>query len=196
MHTSAAELGKKFFETYWRSDFGRILDIGSYDVNGTLREFQPPGSEYVGIDLQHGPGVDLVLQDAYSYPFPEGHFDIIVSTSCFEHDPMFWLTFIECVRVLSPQGFLYINAPSSGVHHGYPYDCWRFCADAALGLQKWAQRVGRPVRLLESFIAVEGPMSADFWNDYVAVFGKDQASRPGTCLSDRCSSASRITKPK
>lgn len=37
----------------------RILEIGSYDVNGSVRKFFPE-SVYTGVDLCAGPGVDLV----------------------------------------------------------------------------------------------------------------------------------------
>ena len=125
MHQSALDIGTKFFETYWRPGFCTILDIGAADLNGSLRHVTPPGSDFMGIDLAAGPGVDLVLDDPYVYPFPDGHFDCVISTSCLEHDRMFWLTFLECSRVLSPRGVLYINAPSGGPYHGYPHDYWR-----------------------------------------------------------------------
>jgi hypothetical protein len=141
MHASASELGHIFFQLYWKEGFRRILDIGSFDINGSLRQHCPAAAEYVGIDLSKGPGVDFVLEDPYRYPFPPSHFDLIVSTSCFEHDPMFWLTFIEASRVLSPNGFMYINAPSNGWYHTHPWDNWRFYPDAALALESWARRI-------------------------------------------------------
>jgi SAM-dependent methyltransferase len=153
MHASAFELGRLFFNFYWRQGFRRILDIGSLDINGSLRQHCPPAAEYVGIDCTAGPGVDLVLEDPYQYPFPAGHFDLIVSTSCFEHDPMFWLTFVEASRVLSPDGFLYLNAPSNGWYHAHPWDNWRFYPDAALALERWAQRSGMLIHCIESFTA-------------------------------------------
>jgi hypothetical protein len=41
MHKSAYETGGKFLRRYWRSCMTSILEIGSMDVNGTLRDFQP-----------------------------------------------------------------------------------------------------------------------------------------------------------
>lgn len=111
MHDTAFETGKAFFEVYWKSSFSKILDIGAQNVNGTLRDVCPPGAQYIGVDVSEGEGVDLVLSDPYSFPFPDESFDCIISTSCFEHDTMFWLTFLECLRVIKREGFLYINAP-------------------------------------------------------------------------------------
>lgn len=81
---------------------------------GSLREVCPAAAQYVGIDLETGKGVDLVLDDPYRYPFCDGHFDMIVSTSVLEHDPMFWLTFVEMLRVVREGGIIY----SRIVHHG------------------------------------------------------------------------------
>jgi 23S rRNA G2069 N7-methylase RlmK/C1962 C5-methylase RlmI len=38
----------------------RVLEIGSYDVNGGIRHLFRGASDYVGVDLDHGPGVDRV----------------------------------------------------------------------------------------------------------------------------------------
>jgi SAM-dependent methyltransferase len=169
MHPSALQIGQKFLELYWQTSFGRILDVGSRDINGSLRTFRPADAEYIGIDLEPGKGVDVVLDDPYKYPFPDGYFDIVLSTSCLEHDRLFWLGFLEQVRVLSGQGVIYINAPSNGAYHGYPYDNWRFYPDASLALEEWSCRMGRELYMVESFIAPKIEMG---WNDCVMVFCK------------------------
>jgi SAM-dependent methyltransferase len=169
MHPSAFQIGKKIFDIYWKNEFKRILDVGARDVNGSLRAFCPSGAEYVGVDLEAGPGVDIVLKDPYDYPFPNEHFDLVVSTSCFEHDGMFWLGFLEQLRVLSHSGTLYINAPSNGAYHGYPNDNWRFYPDASLALEAWARRNRQEAFVIESFIAPKIEMG---WNDCVMIFQK------------------------
>ena len=138
------------------------------DVNGTLRSFAPEDSEYIGVDLQSGPGVDVVLPSPVWFPF-NMEFDLIVSTSCFEHDPMFWVTFKEMIRVLKPSGFIYISAPSNGPYHGYPGDCWRFYPDSAKALETWSHLCGYPVTLVETFLV---PPRRDIWTDNVMIFGK------------------------
>jgi len=189
MHTSAFVLGKRFLEIYAKDAPGRILDVGSRDINGTLRPAAPQGFEYIGIDLEAGKGVDMVLQDPYAYPFPGKHFDYVVSTSTFEHDQFFWLTFLECSRVLADGGFLYINTPSNGSYHGYPHDFWRFYPDSSLALQDWARRMLQPITLVESFI---GPQVESEWNDTVMIFTKALAFTPKQYLSDEVAYAHNI----
>jgi hypothetical protein len=94
MHDTAFKTGEGFFRCYGHEGC-KILDVGSMNVNGTLREFAPKGSEYVGVDLTAGPGVDVVLTKPGYLPFPRDSFDLVISTSSLEHDPMFWLTFSE-----------------------------------------------------------------------------------------------------
>lgn len=183
MHASAIENGRKFFELYWQTEFTSILDVGSLDVNGSLRTYAPPEAFYTGIDLIAGNGVDLVLDDPYKYPFADGTIDMVVSTSCFEHDEMFWLTFLEMARVVSERGFVYINAPSRWSYHHRP-DRWRFYPDAASALEKWAQRNGSPVRMVETFLTL-----SDIWGDNVMIFTKRPAFTPQSYLRDAVSGA-------
>lgn len=188
MHDTAYESGRHFFECYWRPDFTMILDIGAYDVNGTLRDFCPPGARYVGVDLEAGPSVDVVRKDPHDpLPFDDATFDAIVSSSCFEHDQMFWLSFLEMRRVLKPDGYIYLNAPSTGAYHTFPYDNWRFYPDAGLALAAWARRSGYPdTQLIESLTLRqrEGAQTESSWNDFVAVFGGRESVRPDRMLSD------------
>src|SRR5438045_8769497 len=124
MHDTAAAFGAAFFRSYIdSSDFierPRILEVGCADVNGSLRGCAPPAACYVGVDLEPGCVVDLVLSDPYTYPFDADSFEAVVSSSCFEHDPMFWLTFLEMCRVVRCGGFIYLNVPSNGLFHRHP----------------------------------------------------------------------------
>ena len=173
MHDTAMQNGNRFFKTYISDRTGlRIVDLGSQDVNGSLRELAPEGNEYIGIDFVDGKGVDLITEDPYSLPLKTESVDVIVSSSCFEHSEFFWLLFTELMRVLKPQGLLYVNAPSNGAYHRYPVDCWRFYPDSGVALQNWARREGYATTLLESYICDQAQRG---WNDFVAVFVKDSS---------------------
>lgn len=171
MHDTALHFAQKFFETYTKANSDLfIAEIGSLDVNGSLRSVAPSGSRYVGLDFVAGAGVDRILDDPYQLPFEDQSVDVMVSSSCFEHSEFFWLLFQEILRTLKPNGLFYLNAPSNGQFHRYPVDCWRFYPDAGVALQNWGRRVGYRCALLESFV---GRQQGNGWNDFVAVFVKD-----------------------
>jgi SAM-dependent methyltransferase len=175
MHDTAYEIGQLFFKTYFATAPELILEIGSQNINGSLRTCAPPGSTYIGVDLARGEGVDIVLDEPHTLPFADEHFDATISSSCLEHDQLFWLTFLEMLRVTKIGGYVYINVPTNGWYHSYPYDNWRFYPDAGLALIAWARHQGRELALIESFIA---PRKADVWNDFVSVFRKGGGEPP------------------
>jgi SAM-dependent methyltransferase len=149
MHYTADQSGRMFFDCYANSTHKRVLDIGAMDVNGSLRRHAPSFIAYVGMDIEAGPGVDVVNPPGNPFPFDADTFDLAVSTSYFEHDQCFWFTFTEAIRTLKAGGHFFLNAPSNGPYHGYPFDNWRFYPDAARALVAWAER-GYQVRVVES----------------------------------------------
>jgi SAM-dependent methyltransferase len=182
MHPSAMRNAYRFFQTYGPSLRGAgsgrldVVDIGSQDVNGSLRTVCPADFTYVGVDFAPGRNVDVVLDDPYSLPFADESVDVVLSNSCFEHAELFWLSFLEIMRVLKPDGLFYLAAPSNGVFHRYPVDCWRFYPDSGNALVAWARRNGFDPLLLETYTSAQ---DGDIWNDWVAVFVKQsgQAAR-------------------
>jgi SAM-dependent methyltransferase len=175
MHDTALANSRLFFNCYTKHiDLARpkVIEIGSQDVNGALRSIVPEAFEYIGVDMVAGKGVDVVLDDPYVLPFPTASIDVVVSISCFEHSEMFWLAFLEIMRVLKPAGLFYLNAPSNGAFHRHPVDCWRFYPDSGRALVHWARRNGMNPALLECYTSHQ---VADIWNDLVAVFLKDAA---------------------
>lgn len=96
---------------------GPLLEVGSLDVNGTVRGFFPRADPYVGIDLGPGRCVDVV---ASGHDFgPDEAFDTVVTTECLEHDPGWADTLRNIVRVLRPGGTLVITCATTGRHeHG------------------------------------------------------------------------------
>lgn len=181
MHDTAMITGNAFFRCYGDPLTNpRILDVGSMNVNGTLREVAPQPCDYIGLDISDGPGVDIVCPIMSSFKFLEDDFDLIVSTSCFEHDPMFWQTFIHMCEVVRPGGFIYVSAPANGPYHGYPGDCWRFYKDSAKALVTWAKCQTWDIDLLESF---QMQPRQDVWIDQVMVFGKPPVPQRRTIKS-------------
>jgi cephalosporin hydroxylase len=176
MHYSAYVNAQKFYEKYCYENIQnkKILDVGSYDVNGTMKPIFEQG-QYIGLDMEKGPNVDVVGK-SHEIPFIDNFFDIVISSSCFEHDDMFWVSFKEMCRVLKPSGYMYIQAPQNGPYHGWPGDNWRFYADSWRALEKWGKSLGYEVELVESYIDEKTP-SPEYegnriWNDSIGIYRK------------------------
>lgn len=172
MHQTAENNAKRFFENYVYEQTTqlKIVEIGSYIGGFNIRSLNPINSQYVGVDLCSGYGVDVVLTDPYKLPFDDNSFDFAVSSSCFEHSEFFWLSYLETIRVLKPHGVFYLNAPSNGDFHRYPVDCWRFFPDSAGALVNWGKHNGYNNALIEQYTSDK---EHDIWSDYVAIFLKD-----------------------
>ncbi len=130
------------YEQIWIKEKQKVnvLDIGSYDVNGTYRTiFNAPVYQYTGMDMSPGPNVDIVPGDIYQWnEIADETFDVVISGQVFEHIEYPWLTIKEIARVLKPSGFCIVIAPSSGMEHKAPKDCYRYYADGLSALAKWA----------------------------------------------------------
>ena len=170
MHETASRSGLAFSKSYGIPN-GLVIDIGGRNVNGSLRKFfENIGMKYVCVDMEEDASVDVVVPPGERLPFEDGSVDLIVSTSCFEHDPCFWLTFKEMTRIIKPSGYIYINAPTAGPYHTYPGDNWRFYSDAGQALAYWSGKQMSnetiyPVKVVETFNVL-----GECWNDFVCVW--------------------------
>lgn len=174
MHDTAFHIGSLAMNIYADLRADSILEIGSQSVNGSLRDNALPTTHYVGLDIQDGDGVDIVVEPSKPFPVDDNSFDLVIASSVFEHDPFFWVTFLEMCRATKDGGYIYINAPSNGLVHRYPQDNWRFYPDSGRALAQWAVSQGLAVTLVESFIAKR---EQDIWNDFVAVFRKGRITK-------------------
>ena len=175
MHASSLENMQKCFERFISPEWteGRtsieVLDIGGADVNGSYADIFS-GAEFnlTAVDLEPGPGVQVVLDDPYQFPFDEDSIDVVISGQAFEHAEFFWELFREMCRVVRRDGFVFLIAPSAGPIHRYPVDCYRFYPDAYVALAKFAG-----IELLDCWLDERGP-----WRDLVGVFSKADFDRP------------------
>jgi len=140
MHESSFLRMTWFAETYLDPKKSyKVLDVGSYGVNGTYREiFASKRFDYTGLDIEYGPNVDIVPADIYSWTeLEDDQFDVVISGQAFEHIEFFWLTMQEITRVLRKDGILCIIAPNGFAEHRHPVDCWRFFSDGMVALARW-----------------------------------------------------------
>jgi len=185
IHESALRAGIAFAKTYGKAGF-RVLDVGSQDVNGSLRSaFEEREMKYVGMDMCEGRNVDVIVKPFEAFPFEAGSFDLVISTSCFEHDPMPWMTIREMARVIKLGGFIYANAPSNGCYHAYPCDNFRYYSDSAQAFAVWTGRkfdgAFYPLHVEETFHTM--PLNSE-WIDWVAVWQRVNEPATGIVVSD------------
>jgi SAM-dependent methyltransferase len=90
-----------------------VMEIGSYDVNGSIRKVFEGAAQYVGVDLTVGPGVDLVSY-GHEVDHPDGTYDLTVSSECFEHDPHWRDTFANMARLTRGGGLVVFTCASHG----------------------------------------------------------------------------------
>lgn len=123
-------MGMKRLLDRYSGDDACVLDVGSYNVNGSFRSLvEGRGWQYTGLDIVPGPNVDVVSTDRYRYPFDDGAFDIVLSGSTMEHVEAIWRWVPELARLVRPGGLLAIMVPCQWGLHRYPVDCWRVLPD-------------------------------------------------------------------
>jgi SAM-dependent methyltransferase len=116
----------------------RVLDVGSFDVNGTYRPMFDAGFTYTGLDIEPGPNVDIAVAKPYRWrEFSDDSFDVVISRQALEHIEFPWVTAAEMVRVMRQGGLLCIIAPRGFGRHRYPVDCYRYDADGLIALAKY-----------------------------------------------------------
>ncbi|MFC1709977.1 class I SAM-dependent methyltransferase [Candidatus Omnitrophota bacterium] len=107
----------------------RVIEVGSYDVNGSLRyvmEMLKP-AEYIGVDMVEGPGVDMVCDASnLAEKFGRESFDVLIATCVLEHVKD-WKTAVTNIKnICKKGGIIYVIVPSQFPYHGFPYDFWRY----------------------------------------------------------------------
>lgn len=91
----------------------KVIEIGSYKVNQSIRKYFKGASEYIGVDLIPGPGVDYVGSGAKA-SFPDKYFTVSVSCECFEHNPDWVATMQNMYRMTKKSGLVIISCASRG----------------------------------------------------------------------------------
>ena len=112
---------------------GPFLEVGSKDYGNTqdLRGVFRGQGEYVGADLDPGPGVDVVLD--LTLPLAEidsrlggRRFGTIFCLSVLEHCVQPFAMAENLTQLLAPGGKLCVSVPFAFQFHAYPSDYWRF----------------------------------------------------------------------
>jgi hypothetical protein len=124
---------RRFIQRYRADLAGPYLEVGSKDYGNTvdLRSLFAGGDDYVGVDLEDGPGVDALLDLAE--PFDQidtrlqgKRFGTIFCLSVLEHCRQPFVMAENLTRLLEPAGKICVAVPFAFRYHAYPGDYWRF----------------------------------------------------------------------
>lgn len=107
---------------------GRVLEIGSKDYGSTtsFRSYYP-NNDYVGLDMEAGASVDVVvdLRDGIGPLEPES-FELVICCSVLEHTDKPWVLANNLTRLVQVGGWLYLSVPWAWRYHKYPDDFFRY----------------------------------------------------------------------
>jgi len=115
MHPAVKEFVKETILNHWRDDYKTVMDFGSRDINGNVKNLLPPGTKYCGVDKIKGPNVNLVANtnDLKDY-IQDYSVDVVICTETLEHDRNPRLTVMEAKRILKKGGLLIITCAGVG----------------------------------------------------------------------------------
>ena len=126
MHTESLHLMRRVVDEYLLSK-GDVLDIASYDVNGTYKPlFQ--GWNYLGVDTRPGPNVDVVVGEGVWNLGKK--FDAVVCGNALHNVRRPWELMERIKSHLAPHGHCCLIAPMElREPNEHPQDYWRFRPD-------------------------------------------------------------------
>lgn len=91
----------------------RVLEVGSQNINGTVRPIFPNAKEYIGVDLGMAPCVDWIIPGEL-VELPDGWADVTLSTECFEHCRDWQKVFINMIRITKATGLVIVTCAGVG----------------------------------------------------------------------------------
>lgn len=111
-HFQQLEFVKTFSDFFIRKKKINILELGSFNYNGSVRQFFL-NTHYTGVDVIEGKDVDIVY-DGKNLKFKDNSFDLCISCECFEHNPHWRKNFVDLIRFTKPDGFILITCATLG----------------------------------------------------------------------------------
>lgn len=103
---------------------GRMLDVGCGPK--PYQTWFGEVSEYVGLDVEPGPKVDVVVAPDEPWPLNQEYFDTVLSTQVIEHANDLEFTLGQMSSVLRTGGIIILSFPFLYNVHGAPHDYRRF----------------------------------------------------------------------
>ena len=124
MHPSVMEwVGKKVQAARSAKPALRVLEVGSRDINGTVRLLFLRAWRHIRASISSKGPASMSSSTRTNSPstFAPNSFDVVVSTEMLEHDSEFWTSMAMMGEVLKPGGLLLISRARQWLLiHGYP----------------------------------------------------------------------------
>ena len=165
MHKSSIVNMENFIHKYLTDQFNqsnlKVLDVGSQEFDGTYDTYRElfKNHTYVGFDIVLGKNVDITDWN----DIEDNSFDVVISGQTFEHAFDDVALIKQIARVLKPNCYCCIIAPSRGKQHCLP-DYRRYCPNDFIVL---AEQVN--LKVIEAEIK-----SAGKWGDCVLIAYKEE----------------------
>lgn len=116
----------EFLQRAYKERPQRVLEVGSKDY-GNTQDFRLWDAQHVGLDIEAGPGVDVVHDLTTGLgPLEFESFDLVICCSVLEHCKNPWAMAETITSLVKPGGYAYISVPWIHRFHAYPNDYWRF----------------------------------------------------------------------
>lgn len=183
MHKNSRLLFQKYAKQFFTPG-ARVLEIGPDRDPSTYRLLAD--TEVAAWDtLDAFPRTDVSLTylagSEYSFPVPDGAYDLVFSAQVIEHVRKIWRWMPEVARVCRPGGLVITINPVSWHYHESPVDCWRIypegmralCEDAGLevvlsewgsvemqGVERRSPRLVRKQQVFQRLSGVFGMLNA------------------------------------
>ena len=173
MHANSRLLFEKHAKSRFTPNL-KVLEIGPDGVPSTYAKcVNDPSITWHTLDVYESPTLTYRATGDYSFPIPDGTYDIVLSGQVIEHVKRVWDWMAEVARVCKPGGLVVTINPVSWEYHEAPVDCWRIypegmrtlCAHAGLdaevsvfeSLESLAE-TSEPVRRSTRYIAKQAVM--------------------------------------
>ena len=115
----AHEQQREFFEFIYArfsdkfANASRVLEVGSQNINGSIRDFFHDAREYIGLDLGPAKDVDWTIPGEL-IELPDDWADVVISTECFEHCQEWDKVLINMIRIGKPGSLVLVTCASVG----------------------------------------------------------------------------------
>ncbi len=126
MHRNSQLLFQKYARPHFRPGL-RVLEVGPDASPSTYQALvNDPSITWDTLDFPSRPfPLTHRLESEYTFPIPDGAYDLVLSGQVIEHVRKVWVWVREVARVVRPGGLVVTINPVSWPYHEAPVDCWR-----------------------------------------------------------------------